>query len=68
MSNMSYCRFQNTSFDLADCVNSMVEAYNLEDMGLSESEKKAMNRMRKLCEQFLDEYDRLENADDFDNE
>lgn len=63
MSNMSYCRFENTSDDLLDCVNVMQEACTLEEMDLSEEETRSMNRMRKLCERFLEEYERLQNTD-----
>jgi hypothetical protein len=44
MSNMSYCRFQNTLKDLRDC---------LEVLGcdgeLSEEEKKAKEKLIRLC-------------------
>jgi len=42
MSNMSYCRFQNTLNDLRDCWE------NMED-DLSEDEEKAKERLIKLC-------------------
>ena len=63
MSNMSYCRFENTSDDLLDCVNAMQEACTLDELDLSEYESSAMKRMRKLCERFLEEYERLQNTD-----
>lgn len=59
MSNMSYCRFENTSTDLADCVNAMEEAYNIEELDLSSYEKDAMDRMVKLCKRFLSQYEHL---------
>lgn len=40
--NMSYCRFENTAKDLRDCYENM-------DNGLSESEKKARERLIRLC-------------------
>lgn len=64
MSNMSYCRFQNTSMDLRDCVNEMDEAYTLRDMDLSREELESMKWMRELCERFLANSERLQNADD----
>lgn len=64
MANMSYCRFQNTSQDLRDCVNEMDEAYTLKDMELSRDEREAMMWMRELAERFLANLDRLKNADD----
>jgi len=45
MSNMSYCRFENTLHDLRDCWE------NFEDPQdeLSESEKKARKKLVELC-------------------
>ena len=65
MANMSYCRFENTAGDLYDCVNAMQEEDTIEDMDLSEEELRAMKRMRKLCERFLEEYDRLRGEAEF---
>ena len=60
MANMSYCRFQNTVQDLRDCVNVLEEGYDLEDLDLSNDEESAMHRMRLLCEDFVNAYDRLQ--------
>ena len=68
MANMSYCRFQNTSQDLRDCVMELDDAYTLSDMDLSAEELEAMKWMRTLCEQFLDNMERLENAEEFEVE
>lgn len=68
MANMSYCRFQNTSQDLRDCVTEMDEAYTFSDMDLSRDELEAMKWMKELCERFLDNIERLENAEDFEEE
>ena len=68
MANMSYCRFQNTSQDLRDCVVEMDESYTLSDMDLSSEELEAMKWMRELCERFLDNMERLENAEEFEVE
>ena len=43
MSNMSYCRFQNTLNDLRDCYE------HIEDEDLSEDEKEARNKIKELC-------------------
>lgn len=59
MANMSYCRFQNTRIDLRDCVDEMGNAEFLEDLDLSIEEKHAMNRMYQLCQDFITEFDRL---------
>ena len=60
MSNMSYCRFQNTATDLRDSVNVLEDARDLNNLGLSSDEESAMKRMRMLCEDFLDACNRLE--------
>ena len=59
MANMSYCRFQNTSIDLDDCVRVLEDAYDLEDLDLSNDEARAMRNMASLCREFLDNYERL---------
>ena len=43
MANMSYCRFENTFRDLEDCVE------NIDNDGLSESEKKYKAKLIALC-------------------
>jgi hypothetical protein len=59
MSNMSYCRFQNTSGDLQDCLEVMQELiYNWER--LSQKELSAMHNMKLIAEEFLELYDDLE--------
>lgn len=63
MSNMSYCRFQNTSNDLRDCVDAMEEAEDLAELDLSKSELSSLKWMRDLCERFLEESERLLNAE-----
>jgi hypothetical protein len=49
MSNMSYCRFENTAKDLEDCYD------HLEDK-LSESEEKAKQRLLELCLLIVQDY------------
>ena len=68
MANMSYCRFQNTEMDLRACCNAMDDAYTLKDMDLSNDEYKAMLRLVSLCQDVLDNFERLENAEDFEEE
>jgi len=43
MSNMSYCRFENTHYDLSDCY------HNLDDDNLSDSEKIHREYLIALC-------------------
>lgn len=52
MSNMSYCRFQNTSSDLQDCINAVGEmiegGYDLDDY-----EQQAFQRLVKQAAELL---------------
>jgi hypothetical protein len=57
MSNMSYCKFENTLDDLHDCFNTMEEAILDDGMSVDEfekslsvSERYSFHRMVKLCE------------------
>lgn len=60
MSNMSYCRFENTERDVCDCKNAVLEAIEngepLEDFvgQMSEHERRAFNRFAKLCQEVAD--------------
>lgn len=47
MSNMSYCRFQNTLTDLCDCYEALGEINSLDD--LSDEEKRAAKCLIKIC-------------------
>lgn len=49
MSNMSYCRFQNTLGDLRDCYD------NLFDSDLSEEEARARRELINLCRDIAQE-------------
>ena len=50
MSNMSYCRFQNTLQDLLDCYDHM------SDQDLSEHERKARKQLLEVCYQIVEDY------------
>jgi len=50
MSNMSYCRFQNTCSDLDDCYENM----DAENLGKEEAQARA--RLIKLCKLIADDY------------
>jgi len=54
MANMSYCMFENTGNDLAQCVRAMLEADSIEDLDLSPYEQTAFERMKMLCQEFLE--------------
>ena len=49
MSNMSYCRFENTLPDLADCYEHM-------DEDLEGREASARKHIIELCKRIADEY------------
>ena len=49
MSNMSYCRFQNTQQDFADCLE------HIKDSGLSDDEKRARVRLVRAAMEMLQE-------------
>jgi hypothetical protein len=50
MSNMSYCRFQNTVGDLVDCHQ------NMDDEDLSYEEKRARKRLIAICRDIVNDY------------
>ena len=66
MSNMSYCRYQNTSQDLQDCIDNLdspeYEDEKLEN--LSRSERSAAEDMREQCETYIRLYDEAMEAED----
>lgn len=69
MGNMSYCRFENTSNDLRDCVRTLEEAGDFEELDLSGSEVNAAKYMLKLCERYIEAYgDLQQRADSFSEE
>lgn len=61
MSNMSYCRFENTSNDLGDCVNEMQDANSGQQLteDMSSYERAAVRELYELCQQYVEEYQRL---------
>ena len=60
MANMSYCRFENTFLDLQDCVENM---HNVS----SEREKQYRDRLAMLCEEFIAEYEDVDDEDEDDD-
>lgn len=59
MANMSYCRFENTSHDLQDCVDAMQEAETLLALDLSTHEQIAIKSMYETAQEFMNQYERL---------
>lgn len=64
MSNMSYCRFENTSGDIADCIEALDEAnWNLEEMmkdASNEYEVRGMKRFVKLCKDVAEGFEDID--------
>lgn len=58
MSNMSYCRFENTFHDLEDC------AEHIHDGHFTGSEKKYRERLIQLCKDIAEECDWEEDEED----
>ncbi len=66
MSNMSYCRFENTLRDLRDCISAVREALEddttqrkfLEELS-SEHERDAFKALAAECQEFLDAHDEM---------
>jgi len=59
MANMSYCRFQNTSIDLQDCIYALDTADSVDDLNLSNDEQHAFDRMYQQCHDFMASYEML---------
>lgn len=62
MSNMSYCRFENTFKDLQDCLEDL--QYGNDFSELSESEQKYRNKLVKMCKRISDEFEEEEIIDE----
>jgi hypothetical protein len=66
MSNMSYCRFENTNNDLRDCINALQEAID-ESVDIAEFEKslssdyerRGFQSLVESCREFLEAYEAL---------
>lgn len=54
MSNMSYCRFENTQSDLRDCRDALDDGAVPESV--SNDEARAMKRLIRLCREIADNY------------
>lgn len=50
MSNMSYCRFENTLADFQDCFDHIM------DEDLSSTEERARKDMIELCKEIVEQY------------
>mgnify|MGYP001767237279 CR=1 FL=1 len=61
MSNMSYCRFENTYNDLQDCLE------HINDNNLSNSEKKFREKLIMICEDIINEQENIDEDDEDDD-
>lgn len=68
MANMSYCMFENTVRDMVDILNRMQEAESLDELDLSEYELRAFHRLPTLLDQLGEEYARLTESEEEDDE
>lgn len=66
MPSISYCKFENTSNDLAQCLDAMTEANSIDDLDLNQYEQEAFRTMYDMCKEYVAEYKRL--AEEFIDE
>ena len=55
MSNMSYCRFENTLLDLRDCRDALISIDGDLDQ-LSDTEKRAAQRLIDVCRDIANDF------------
>ena len=60
MPSMSYCKFENTSIELTQCVTAMENARDMDDLDLNSYEQGAYLEMYALCKAYINEFDRIE--------
>jgi len=60
MSNMSYCRFENTARDLQDCLDAIQDG-EINDLG-SQYEVDALEELLDLCKEVVAYKDEIEDA------
>lgn len=61
MSNMSYCRFRNTSEDFADCLENL---YELEEASFEE--QRAAERLYKQALKYIEIYKEVKDIEEED--
>jgi len=65
MANLSYCRFENTAKDLADCLIALQEG-EAEDTDLSSTELKYKKQLIQMCIDIATDFGGIEIAEDDD--
>lgn len=65
MSNMSYCRFENTYNDLQDCYDALVEAGSIEkyEEGCNQYERPYVRNLVELCREIITDFGDEEDED-----
>ena len=59
MPNMSYCRFENTTIDIDDCLGAIQNAYE-ECADLSKREIRALQRLLEQAQEIIDLSEEIE--------
>ena len=59
MGNMSYCRFENTTIDIDDCLGAIQDSHE-ECADLSNREVQALQRLLEQAEEILDLQEEIE--------
>lgn len=59
MANLSYCRYENTSRDLQDCVNALWDSDCGEDLSVYEVD--GLKRLLELSKEIVNLEDKIEN-------
>jgi len=66
MASMTYCMFENTASEMAQCINQMRDVRDIEDLDLNEYEQEGFRDLYYLSQQFIANYKRL--ARDFEED
>ena len=59
MANMSYCRYENTSYDMQDVVDTLFDCDV--DVDLSGGERRGLETILELARDIIDMEDKIEN-------
>lgn len=62
MSNMSYCRFENTSNDLQECIDALAGIKKFDE--LSDSEMQKAQEMYDQCQTYMRLFEEQEEAEE----
>lgn len=62
MYNMSYVRFENTSGALQECLEEMDNAADFDALDLTDSERRAFERMVEQCREFVRLAEKIDRA------